>query len=144
METLLLLVLDLCGTLSRGPVAASELATGLGAVESEGRSAVYVRPAAAALERVIVSRDRSSGETRSVELVLASGVTLTVAELTGAFGAHAEPPKVSWDAPTRLRFEHDPGPALPRRCVISAALGEGAAADGQAAVVSLTLIPEGR
>jgi len=144
MESPLTLVLQICDTLSQGPVVAAELAGRLGALEHEGRSAVYAKPTAPAFKQLIASRDRTSGETRSLELILAPETALVVAELTRTFGAFGTPPKVSWDSPTRLTFTHEPAADRPRRCVIAATLVEGATASEQAQLASLTIIPEAR
>ncbi len=138
------LVTELQDFLTTGPVQATALTPRFGSLLREGRSALYLQPADLALEQIIVSRARDTGSVRSVEVLLAQPAQLTVAALSRLFTTPATPPKVSFDAPTRLVYRWPAPPDRPLECRLSATLVAGASAEDGAIVRSLTLLPERR
>lgn len=100
--------------LARAAVPATALATMLGTIEREGRSAVYVTPAAPDLSAIIVTREAGSGDAEYAELTLADTTELGVPELERAYGPYTVPPAVHFGDPTDLVFaaHRPPGAAF--------------------------------
>jgi hypothetical protein len=139
---------SLCDWLSQGPMPAKNLASRLGQVESEGRSALYVIPSSSLWQKIIISHPRDAEEVSYVEMSLKRPGALDVSALKARFGTATEQVKVHWDSPTRLYFEVDRSPERPLRCrvvaEVSEARAENAENEGTAKVVSLAVQPEPR
>ena len=130
---------SLCDWLTEEPRSAQSAAQKLGAIESEGSSAVYVEPASGAFSKAIISRETDSSDTSYIELSLAEPGAVTVAELEAKYGEYTEPPRVHFDSPAAIHFFVDRGPDRPLTCLVVAKIDEGEAGISDGTVKELAV-----
>ena len=133
----------LCDWLSEARRPARAVAEKLGTVESEGGSAIHVKPAQTGFSRIIVSREPDSEFASYVELALATPGAVTVAALTARFGQYTEPPLLHPDSPTAIHFAVDRSTERPLTCLVVAKLDEGRAgvSDGTVKELGIRIDP---
>lgn len=111
----------LCDRVTEGADApnAKELASSLGTVSDEGRSAVYVDPASPPFGKVVVTRD-ADGAAEDLTLTLVEPSTKLAAALAVPMGLPSFPPVVGGGA-FRATWAVDSDASRPRTCMVSVA-----------------------